>query len=190
MSDSENPVETEIKEVEPEKKIQLQRPKKPRTEAQKKAVEKMLEGRKKWAENKQKEKKQTKADKLKKQLKELETPAQDPEPPAPPEPEITAPPVQELSSEEEVEVIEKKVKVPKKKPKKKKKKVIVNNYYEESESSDEEQITNNYYKSKKKKQQVQFDIEDLPEDNIDLTQYYTQMEPDPRQNPYNNLRFV
>ena len=31
---------------------------------------------------------------------------------------------------------------------------------------------------------------ELPNDNIDLSQYYTQMEPDPRQNPYNNLRFV
>ncbi len=37
MSDSENPVEKEIKEVEPENKIQLQRPKKPRTDAQKKS---------------------------------------------------------------------------------------------------------------------------------------------------------
>ena len=55
MSDTENPVDKEITETIPEvaeKKTQLQRPKKPRTEKQKMAVEKMLEGRKKWAQSK------------------------------------------------------------------------------------------------------------------------------------------
>ena len=155
------------------------------------AVEKMLEGRKKWAQSKTEDKNKVKADKLKEKLKKLETTAPHGNPP-----QITAhiEDVEPLisSSEEEEEEVVKPIKI-KKKPKKKKK-VVVNNYYED-ESTDEEEITNNYYKKKKKKkvsikEESSEDELELPEDNIDLTQYYTQMEPDPRDNKYSNMRFV
>ena len=57
----------DMKENKEDTEKSIQRPKKPRSQAQIDATKKMLEGRKKWAEKKQKEKEETKQ--LKKEAK-------------------------------------------------------------------------------------------------------------------------
>lgn len=140
----------------------VERVKKPRTEAQKAAVVKMIEARKASIEAKKKQKEEAKEQKkvMKKQIKEKvikETNMLN---------ELSPEQLEDMKKKaigetpltmvyEEMEPAPSpspspKPKVVRRQPKKK---VIVNNYYEE-ESSDEEEIVNNYYKKKKKKKKA------------------------------------
>jgi hypothetical protein len=191
-------IKEEINESVP--KPTIQRAKKPRTQKQQDAVKKMLEGRKKWANNKQLENKKVKKDKLEKKIeklnivnddkiikKELEEEYEN-------ENNNINPSLNGFGEDYDEEIIEVHKPIIKPKPRKKKvKKIIINNHYEEPISDDEDEeelITNNYYKKKPRKKAVQF-IESSSEDdepNIDLTDFYNYQEPP--MNKYMNLKYV
>jgi len=141
----------------------VERVKKPRTEAQKAAVVKMIEARKASIEAKKKQKEEAKEQKkvMKKQIKEKvikETNMLNELSPEQIE-DMKKKAIGETPLTMVYEEMEPAPQTPSPKPKavsqrrQPKKKVIVNNYYEE-ESSDEEEIVNNYYKKKKKKKKA------------------------------------
>ena len=181
---------------EQETKASIQRPKKPRSQAQIDATKKMLEGRKEWATNKGKENKAKKVAKLKAKIAKID-PTDEVE-----DVEVSdlsvpleEPTTNNLLSEEvicdpplpnEVDDIEDtKGNVSKSKPKGKKKKTIVNNYHytAEEDSSDEEVINNHYIppkKTKKKPKRRVKIIEPESESSEEEEEYEQQYIPQPK----------
>lgn len=178
---------TEITNPEPKAVEPITRPKKPRTEKQKAALEKARQKRAEKIAQKKKEKEaevsfvEQHKDKIKEIYDKMEGAS-------------ASPNVEAVIEDEEPEPILKKP--TKKAPKKKKvKKVVVNNYYEPSDSSDEELIEeqNNFYAKSKKKgkktpapnpntQQYLEDPNIQYEEEVVATNNYTY-------NPYGNITF-
>jgi hypothetical protein len=158
-----------------EEEEKVERIRKPRTPAQQEAVKRMLEGRKKWAEEKRKAKEEEKLlkkeakKKIKEQVSSLDALTKEElaelsqkaigQKPLKEKIELEIPKdfvkeeiMEEPSTAVHPSPILKPTRAQQRKPRKPKKRVVINNYYEEeSESSSEEEVVNNYYSKKKKK---------------------------------------